>query len=67
MTSEPVYVINNLESVVEVFLGQEKETVIEKKRLNNNRYKTYRYDVKDYMERNRHKVVYDHLKEALKA
>lgn len=65
MTSKPVYVINNLESVVEVFLDEKKEAVIEKKRLNYNRYKTYSYELKDYMERNKHKAVYTHLLNAL--
>ena len=65
MSAKPVYVINNPESVVEVFLNTQEETVIERKRLNGNRYKTYTYNMNDYMERNRHRAVYAYLQGAL--
>ena len=56
---EPACVINNPESVVEVFVNKEAGTVVEQKRLNYNRYKTYTYAVDEYLEMYKHnKSVY---------
>ncbi len=65
MQNEPVYVINNLESVVEVFLDEANEKVIEKKRLNGNRYKTYTYKLKEYLHRNKNREVSKSIQTAL--
>ena len=65
LTKKPVYVINNLESVVEVFLDKKEQSITERKRLNYNRYKTYKYELKDYLERNKHAEVYKYIQNAL--
>ena len=62
----PICVINNPECVIEVFINNEKKEVVERKRLNDNRYKTYTYQLQDYLDRYKHKSnVYNSLMAAI--
>ncbi len=49
-----VYTINNPESVIEVFVDADHNTVKESKSLNYNRYKEYTYSIKEYLSRYAH-------------
>lgn len=53
-TNQPLYTINNPESVIEVFLDAEASVVREVKCLNYNRCKEYTYSVEEYLERYSH-------------
>ena len=56
----PACVINNPESVIEVYVDKQNGQVVEKKRLNYNRYKTYTYAVAEYLEMYKHNsLVYN--------
>ncbi len=67
MTKEqPICVINNPESVIEVFIDSKTKTVLERKRLNYNRYKTYSYPLNEYLERYKHNTsVYNSVMAAV--
>lgn len=64
-----IYVINNPESVVEVYLDLDKMEVRELKCLNYNRCKEYIYTVAEYIERFGHhkagQVVINEIKKCL--
>ncbi len=48
---EHVFTVNNPESVVEIYVDQKADQVVEIKGLTNNRSKTYRYQVGEYLDR----------------
>ncbi|NQV52653.1 MAG: hypothetical protein HQ500_05685 [Flavobacteriales bacterium] len=48
---EHVITVNNPESVVEIYLDKQAKQVVEIKGLTDNRYKTYRYQVAEYLDR----------------
>jgi pterin-4a-carbinolamine dehydratase len=52
--NQPLYTINNPESVIEVYLDAEAGVVRELKCLNYNRCKEYTYAVDEYLERYSH-------------
>lgn len=51
---ELIGVINNPESIIEVYLNTNDSEVVELKRLNDNRYKTYNYSVDKWLNRYQH-------------
>ena len=63
---EPICVINNPESVTEVYVDNETQKITEKKRLNGNRYKTYTYGVAEYLDMYKHNnLVYQSVRNQL--
>ena len=65
--NEPLYTINNPESVIEVFLDVETSTVREVKCLNHNRCKEYTYTAAEYLDRYSHHPAGMAVKAALEA
>lgn len=65
---EYIKTVHNPESVVEIYVNKELQQVTEVKGLNYNRYKEYKYSVKDYLNKLRgFKKVDESLLIAIKA
>ena len=64
-TQTALYIINNPESVIEVFLDAEAGTGREVKCLNHNRCKEYTYSVTEYLDRYSHHPAGQAVKAAL--